>query len=213
MSTFNPSVPTGFVNLDEDYKNLQLNFQQINNTYAVDHVALTNNSGLPPTPGGINGMHTVVHLNTQTVDPAVNTSAGQFYNKVSTIPPTFDQLFYLTNAIGAQPAQISGSKALTNGYGWMSGILFQWGFQPVTTTSSSRTLFVTSNADFPTSLLTVFANPVYNSAVSTPSNSFADIFIDQNPAGMNAFNKSGFSWRFCTNSLSVTGFFWVAIGA
>lgn len=58
MSTYNPNVPTGLINLDNDYLNLQKNFQQINTTYAVDHIPLTNNTGVPP--GGVNGTHNQV---------------------------------------------------------------------------------------------------------------------------------------------------------
>lgn len=211
MSTYQPNIPTGLVELDQDYLNLQRNFSQINTTYGVDHVALTNNSGVPPV--GINGMHTVVHLTTQAVDPLVNTSSGQFYNKVSTIPPTYDQLFYLTNAIGALPAQLSGSRATTNGYGWFAGMLLQWGFVGVTTTTTSRTLFVTANVNFPTTCLFATATPTYNSNSGIPSGSSTNIYIDNNSvAGPNQLNDLGFSWRFVTNSSNVTGFFWVAIG-
>jgi hypothetical protein len=55
--TYNPLVPTGFIPLNQDYANVQANFNQINNQWLVDHVPLTTTSGTPP-----NGYHLNVHL-------------------------------------------------------------------------------------------------------------------------------------------------------
>ncbi len=38
MALYDPLVPTGFVDLDTDYANLQNNFQELDNVYGIDHV-------------------------------------------------------------------------------------------------------------------------------------------------------------------------------
>lgn len=60
MPTYNPGVPTGTVDLDVDYQNLQDNFQQLNIAYGVDHTPFSDTSGVPP--GGITGMHKAIHM-------------------------------------------------------------------------------------------------------------------------------------------------------
>lgn len=42
MSLFNPNVPTGFVNLDVDYQNLQNNNMQLDTSFGVDHYKFSN---------------------------------------------------------------------------------------------------------------------------------------------------------------------------
>src|SRR5258706_8887704 len=109
MSMYQPGIPTGTVNLDVDYQNLQDNFQQLDTTFGVDHIKFSQ--------GTNNGFHTVVHLVNQTIDPVASTAAGQIYSKLATVPPGGDsQLFFETPLGGIQ--QISGNKALANGYGW-----------------------------------------------------------------------------------------------
>jgi hypothetical protein len=38
MALYDPLVPTGFVDLDTDYANLQNNFQQLDDIFGIDHV-------------------------------------------------------------------------------------------------------------------------------------------------------------------------------
>ena len=73
MSTYQPNIPTGTVDLDIDYANLQGNFQQLDTQFGVDHIPFSNSSGTPPT--GINGYHQYVHFNpfsTTTTNPPNN---------------------------------------------------------------------------------------------------------------------------------------------
>lgn len=47
MAQYDPLVPTGFVDLDTDYANLQNNFQQLDDIFGIDHVkySIITNSG------------------------------------------------------------------------------------------------------------------------------------------------------------------------
>jgi hypothetical protein len=50
---YQPGIPTGLVNLDVDYQNIQDNFQQLDTTFAVDHYAYSD-------PSSSNGFHNKV---------------------------------------------------------------------------------------------------------------------------------------------------------
>ena len=207
MSTFFPTIPTGLIKLRIDYKALQLNFNQINNTYNTDHVALTDNSGaISPTGTGINGMHTVIHLNPQTVNPPDNNIANMLFSKVSTVPGGL-QLFLKNNGVGGAVEQMSGNSPQTNGLTWASGIMFEWGFKAVTSSVSNGTVVFTTA--FPNNLFNVTVTLVYTSPGSTPSGSDTQIYVNQNAA---TFTKNGFNFTLVTSSGSLTGFFFQAIG-
>jgi len=60
MPNYQPNVPTGSVPFDQDYLNLQGNFQQLDIAYGYDHVPFSNTSGLPPS--GQSGLHEVIHM-------------------------------------------------------------------------------------------------------------------------------------------------------
>ena len=64
-SIYQPSIPTGLVDLDQDYQNIQNNFQQLDTTFGVDHTTFSNNTAQ-------NGYHTVVHLIPQSGNPCHN---------------------------------------------------------------------------------------------------------------------------------------------
>lgn len=63
MPTYNPNIPTGTINLNEDYLNLQANFKALDDVYQQDHVPLTDTTVQK-------GYHTAVHLAAQGSTPA-----------------------------------------------------------------------------------------------------------------------------------------------
>ncbi len=60
MPTYQPNIPTGSVPLNQDYLNLQGNFQQLDIAYNRDHVPFSDTSGVTGT--GISGMHKTMHM-------------------------------------------------------------------------------------------------------------------------------------------------------
>lgn len=184
MSNYQPLIPTGLVDLDQDYQNIQGNFQQLDTSFGVDHLPFSNNTAQ-------NGYHTVAHLLTQSSVPSTTSAAGQIFVKASTVPASGDpQLFYTTPAGGV--SQISGSSGSTNGFGWFSGILFQWGTQTI---SGSTTTFPVA---FPNNCFNV-QTTLIGSSVST------------NIVSVVSKSKTGFTWNF-TGTISYTSFFWMAVG-
>lgn len=70
---YQPGIPTGLVNLDVDYQNIQENFQQLDTTYAVDHYAYSD-------PSSNNGFHNKVTTpEYSTGSPPTTTTNPIFY--------------------------------------------------------------------------------------------------------------------------------------
>jgi hypothetical protein len=90
MPTYNPLIPSGTVNLDEDYKNIRDNFNQANIVINVDHVPFDNTTLQV-------GYHKDIHFNpvSTTVTNAPNNyvTATQFPQGVPATVAGIGQLF------------------------------------------------------------------------------------------------------------------------
>lgn len=193
-STFNPLVPTGLLNLSVDYKNLQLNFQQLDTSFGVDHIKFS------ITPN--NGFHTCIHSIPQGA-PAMLAGIGQLFTQNITVGATTDtQLFYLTGKGGL--SQLTGNSASANGYQWLGGVLFQWGsvtglggHWPITDQTVN---FSSPNINYNVQ------NYVVLTTFLGPTGSSGDICINQR-------NKTNFHWQFNGSATSAFGGFnWISIG-
>ncbi len=187
---YQPNIPTGTVDLDQDYLNLRGNFQQLDTSFGIDHLPFSNNTAQL-------GFHKAVHLIPQG-DPA-NSTAGQIYSKVASIPAGGDsQLFYKTVMGGIE--QISGSSSIVNnGFGWFSGILAQWGV-----------IAATNAVTVPVSFSPVFNN-VFNAQVTRARTNATDpganyvYYIDDSTftnTGFNIISRDTHTWIY----------YWFAIG-
>jgi|SRR5579864_1653401 len=187
-SSYQPLIPTGFVDLDQDYQNIQGNFQQLDTTFGVDHTTFSNNTAQ-------NGYHTVVHLIPQSGTPPTTASAGQLFTKVASIPPGGDkQLFYQTPNGGVE--QISGNSGLANGYGWFSGVLIQWGTSTQSTGGS-------------TSFPVAFPSTCFGVNCNIFENNSNRHFISVMTKSSTAFTVSS---RDSSGNDESNTFFWIAIG-
>ena len=75
MSIYNPSIPTGLINLDTDYKNIQNNFSQLDTSYGVDHYKYSDNTAN-------NGKHNIIHIPTpQAASPGTGSLEWAEYTK------------------------------------------------------------------------------------------------------------------------------------
>lgn len=108
---YQPGIPTGTVNLNVDYQNIQENFQQLDTQFGVDHVPFSNTGGIPP-----NGYHTNVHLNpfSTTVTNAPNNfiPSVAIPQGVPTSSPGYGQLF---------SCQVNDGYAVDQSLYWLSG--------------------------------------------------------------------------------------------
>lgn len=87
MPVYQPLIPTGTVNLDEDYQNLQGNFEQANIVYGEDHFAFDNATV------GEQGFHDKVTMPVR-ANPTSIASQGIVYTKDSTNQPGRSDLYY-----------------------------------------------------------------------------------------------------------------------
>lgn len=212
MSAYQPGIPTGTVNLDVDYQNIQANFQQLDTTFAVDHVTFSNATAQ-------NGYHQSVHLN-----PVSTTSTNPPNNQPVVSPVAvagIGQLFSseINDGINADSALyfLTGDNRLmqltrnfvpvsaSNGYTFFpGGLIVQWG-QVTSTASSFQTLtFATNNIAFPNNCFSVWTQPYGSSSVP---GSQATVEIRKS-----TISATSFDWVFVTNSGAYTGFFWIALG-
>lgn len=134
MSIYQPGIPTGTVNLDVDYQNVQNNFRQLDTSFGVDHVTFSNQTAQ-------NGYHTSIHFNpfstTVTnppnnqppVVPAAVAGYGQlFSSQINDGINTDTALYFLTG--GNRLMQLTRNfapVALQNGYTFLpGGLILQW---------------------------------------------------------------------------------------
>ena len=213
-SNFNPLVPTGLVNLDVDYQNLQANNAQLDVTFGIDHTTFSNATAQ-------NGYHKVIHQipfsttasnppnNQPVVAPAAVSGFGQLFQaQIDNGLGADEALFFLSG--GNKLTQLTGNLAplaATNGYTSLpGGFIIQWGFKAQTSQGTGTVLFTTSNINFPNNCFNVTATAVYNSNSANPSGSSV-MQIDTH-----TLSKLKFEYKMFTNSSAYTGFYWFAIG-
>lgn len=223
MSMYQPGIPTGTVNLDVDYQNLQDNFQQLDTSFGVDHVPFSVNTADDPA-----GYHQSVHyvpFSTTVTNPPNNFVAttvapqgvpaatpgfGQVFSaQVNDGLATDDALFYLSGgnrltALTRNLTPISTNNTDRNGYTFLpGGIIFQWGFVAGSSSSSIAVLFATSNINFPSKCFSAFAIPIR--AASSPGSDFSTCIVTStvSTTGFTIGNIGGHT---------MAGWYWWAIG-
>ncbi len=120
MALYDPLVPTGFVDLDTDYANLQNNFQELDNVYGIDHVkySVITNTGFHnkvTTPDQVTAPVTVTNPVFYALQ--LNTAVGllQFSRGANNAPPTpltklysSDTGFSITSAMDVSVLDLTG---------------------------------------------------------------------------------------------------------
>lgn len=204
MTMYQPGIPTGTVDLDQDYLNIQRNFTQLDTTFGVDHVTYSN-----ATPQ--NGYHKSLHMN------PVSTTVTNAPNNQPVVPPTatsgFGQLFssQINDGINLDESLyfLSGGNRLTqltrnfqpvagsNGYTSLpGGFILQWGEVGPTAATS---LVVPYNISFPNNNFVTLVTAYKAASVETVS------YYVEIPTFLNQFtiiNTSGHTF----------GYAWMAIG-
>ena len=194
MSVYNPGIPTGTVNLDQDYLNLQNNFKQLDATYGVNHVKYSVNPSSP----GKNGYHTIINQIPQ-ADPAAIAGIGSLYQKTVSGDT---QLFFRTGGGGI--SQLTGNKSAARGFQYIGGVLLQWGIVTISTINANVPLLFTTGAgiDFTTNIFSVQLQLIGSTASSNNS-----LFVVSGSPSI-----TGFTWRSNANPGDFPSFYWTAIG-
>ena len=191
---YQPTIPTGLIDLDQDYLNIQGNFQQLDTTFGIDHFAFSN-----ATPS--NGIHKQVSL-------PLSSSPS--------LLPAADLVLYARNENGIPALWVKNSTidfpvtgpttGGTNGYVSMfGGIIMQWGIVtlPPGAHSHGTVTFVSANRAFG-NLFNVNLQLISKSGGTGSSDN--SLFLDNN------YDNLHFDWFFNGNSGDFTEFFWSAIG-
>lgn len=204
MTMYQPTIPTGLVNLDVDYQNIQNNFSQLDTTYGVDHVKYS----LAPN----NGYHKDIHQIPQAAPAPVggiNQLFAQSITPDTTGGVSDTQLFSLTGLGGL--SQLTGNFSTTEGYQWIGGVLIQWGriTQVFPASQTSGTVTFKDRAvgliPFPTDCFVVI--PLATHLTADTPNGAAGVTVNSQ-----TLTRLKFDWTFNSNSDKYRGFFWVAIG-
>lgn len=190
---YQQNIPTGLVNLDEDYLNLQGNFQSLDSTFGVDHLPFSNT-----TPNL--GFHTQVRYNANQASPTLSTAVGMIYANTDWSTRSFP---FWRNAGGI--TQVMGACSVTStnfaaGYVTLAGgLIIIWG------TSTPGASGVSTPVVF---------------SPSFPNNIFSVQLTLQHPTGSNASSavldnaipptRLGFSY-YC-NLGANNKLYWIAIG-
>jgi hypothetical protein len=192
---------------NQDVARMQINSTSIPGIIAQDHIGFGFDNG---------GYHTVIHsIPTNNPSPpttyppagspAAISGVEQIYPLLyqpNTIPPSAadTQLFARTGVGGI--SQLTGNNAIRNGWCWCGGILLQWGFVNVTTTTTGMVTFTdaTGGIPFPRNCFNITTSITGNNASNT-----SRVTVSTNPT------VTSFNWTY-TNGPGTSGFYWMAIG-
>lgn len=218
MPTYNPLVPSGTIPLNQDYQNLQDNFNQANVVMGVDHLPFDNATAQT-------GYHTAIHLvpvstivtNPPKNQPIIGYTATPGYGQVISAQiddgiNTDEALFYLTG--GNRLIQLTRNfvpVANTNGYTMLpGGLILLWGFLNGSHAGffaggdTGTITFASSNIAFPNSCFSVWLQGGYVNPTPTGVINFS--------VRTASISKTKFDWAFVGSSGAYNTMIWVALG-
>ena len=195
-SNYQPGVPTGRVNLDTDYQNLQKNFQQLDTTFGVNHTTFSNTSVQ-------NGYHTNCQFIPQT--PPVNaiTGFGQLYTETINDGFSSDQALIYQSGGGLITLLTRNFAPVvnTNGATFLpGGLMFQWGSVAPT---NSNVITVTFPEPFKNAVFSVLLTRNHNSV--SPGSDF-QFWVNSSPAPTLS------QFQIINEDMHTWGYYWQAIG-
>lgn len=197
-SNYQPLIPTGTVFLDQDYANIQGNFQQLDTTFGVDHLKISNTTAQ-------NGYHTAIHMVPQST-PATTPGYGILYDSTINDSITTDQeLFFKTGGgLNLQLTRNFLPTASANGATFLpGGLILNWG--SVTLNQRGTVTVVTFTRPFPSSVFCVTVGLVDDGGNSPNTN---NVYVKSG-----TLTNSGFSFtNTSASALNLTTAYWMAIG-
>lgn len=193
IPTYTPGYPPDGSSLGQTKKPIRDNLDGTFQTLAVDHVDNNGEPGSNPA-----GYHTVIHQVTQAGAPATIAGVNQIFSMVppSNIPSNGDTQLFTKTGIGGL-SQMTGNSA---NFVWCAGVLFQWGTQAG---SSSSSVPVSFSPAFPNNCYNVTVVPIR--AASSPGSDFSTCVVtgSVSTTGFTIGNIGGHT---------IAGWYWFAIG-
>jgi hypothetical protein len=215
MPTYNPLVPSGTIPLNQDYLNLQNNFNKANSSFGTDHYAFDNASAN-------NGYHSVAHFvavsivsggNPTNLPIPINIPApvgltGELFVAQTDDGINTDETLFWQSGGGkfAQLTRNFNPTISTNGKTYLpGGLILQWGKKTTPGNSGTITFSTESGTDniaFPSNLFNV---QLTLSRANTGGGSGV-IVIDSSAT----FDKTKFSYISSTSGS--VDLYWTALG-
>jgi hypothetical protein len=204
--TYQPGIPTGRVNLNVDYQNIQGNFSRADTSFGTDHVAFSVN-----TPE--NGYHTAIHFNP--ISTIATNGPNNYPPDGYTVVPGIGQLFGAQindgNGIDTALFSLTGNGILTqltsnfapnpvanNGTTFLpGGLILKWG----RTAEVNTNVVVNFAPAFPNACFCVQVTRIR--AANSPGGTFG-YWVQNN------FNAAGFT--IINSDAHTYGNLWLAIG-
>lgn len=215
--TYQANIPTGLVNLNIDYLNIQGNFTTLNNVFGVDHTTFDNSTAQI-------GYHTVIHFipnstiitnpatNYPPTPPATTAGFGQLWCPQITDGFNTDEALYFQSGGGRITQLTSNIKILTgsNGATFLpGGLILQWGIviQALAATDSGNVVLNTTGNNYK------FGNNIFNVFTQLiSSNGSLGVAGGNTLSILNTANINQFQWVFVGKPATFTGFYWWALG-
>ncbi len=228
-SSYQPNIPTGLIFLDQDYANIQQNFQFLDTYFGVDHTPFSIGTLTNP-----NGYHKSIHMipvsttatnspnNQPVIRPTATPGFGQIFSAQINDGINIDEaLYFLTG--GNRLIQLTRNitpkttnNSNNNGYTYLAGgILFQWGLVNGTHGGDNHfnggdtadVTFATNNIVFPSKCFAIWTQ-LYYTDLNNPSSGASEM-VNIN----NNFSPTKFTYFISAASgNSLTSFRWMAIG-
>lgn len=215
---YDPLVPTGTLPLDQDYINLQRNFQAADTSFGVDHTNFSTDTEQ-------NGYHKEIRqipfstvasnpMNNQPVAaPAAIASYGQIFQAQINDGYNLDEALYFLSG-GNRLTQMTRNfqpLAAANGYTSLpGGLVLQWGV--VNSNTNGQVFFnnivtVPSNVKFTSNIFGLWTQLFYNGVTVPTFSGTVAIKLQGGPPATN------FLWKVVSSNAGFyDGFFWVALG-
>lgn len=120
MSLYNPLIPTGLINLDQDYINIKNNFQQADTTFGQNHFKFSDQTAN-------NGKHSFAQFpNRALIPPGLVNGDETIYSKAG-VNPVQGELFFTRGASSVEIPMTGPFLKGTTGYAFLfGGLLLQW---------------------------------------------------------------------------------------
>jgi hypothetical protein len=222
---FQPGIPTGLVNLDVDYQNLQNNFQQLDTTFGIDHTTFSNQTAQ-------NGFHTEIHMipfsttttnapnNQPVVQPTATAGVGQVWSAQINDGINVDEaLYFLTGS--NRNIQLTRNFVPTNSGNGSTmlpgGLILNWGFHNAaggnfsngaTSDASAGESVLTLSQSFPNNMY-IFGGSLTYTQTNRPSGPGT---LSARQSQLNSGPITTVNWQVNTDTNNYIGFIWYALG-
>jgi hypothetical protein len=212
MSVYQPGIPTGTVDLDQDYLNIQNNFGQLDTTFGVGHTKFSDVTGQ-------NGYHKAIQIIPQAAPTAIS-GYGQLFSSTVNDGINVDQaLFWLSG--GNKNIPLTRNFTPTNAQNGATmlpgGLILNWGLYNAfggnfssgqSRSGSGGNTVITLTQSFPNNLYLSGGSLLYTEGnLPSGGGSFACRSSQLSSGAITTL-----SWLVSCGTNNYTGFVWWALG-